>query len=128
MPTAQTIPSGTRRDRAVAFFHKHGGFSYDPKTETPDQGRLRCANAMADAEQYAWDQDWTFEVSPDPYADESFMDNQPEQCQAEWRGKAQAVLLRDADGEVLQSIGGCFGDADYIRVIKAELALEAMPN
>jgi hypothetical protein len=35
--------------------------------------------------------------------------------------------LWDADHtEVLASLGGCYGDSDYERVVKAELASEAM--
>ena len=32
------------------FFYENAGYSYDPKTETPEQGRIRCARDLADAE------------------------------------------------------------------------------
>ena len=28
------------------FFYDHAGWSYDPKTETPEQGRERCAKDL----------------------------------------------------------------------------------
>lgn len=62
------------------FFYDHGGISYNPDTETQDQGHERNARELAAAETWA----------------------------------------------VVQSLGSCFGDAKYERVVRAELALEQM--
>ena len=35
------------------FFFTHAGYSYDPKTETPEQGRAKCAQRLAEAEEEA---------------------------------------------------------------------------
>ena len=37
------------------FFLKHAGYSYNPKTETLMQGRIRSARALAKAEREARD-------------------------------------------------------------------------
>jgi hypothetical protein len=39
-------------DPNIRWHYDNGGFGYDPKTETAEQGRLRCATARARAE--AW--------------------------------------------------------------------------
>ncbi len=111
------------------FFFDNAGFSFDPKAETEAQGKARCARAMAQAETYAVQQGWEFEISPDPDADESFMDNDSDEYKARWKGTAwQCILWSDLDHtELLGSLGGCFGDSKYKRVVKAEVALEAMP-
>jgi len=38
---------------AVLFFYKNAGYSYNPVTETPEEGMLRCARALAEAEDWA---------------------------------------------------------------------------
>ena len=57
------------RAKAVAFFHKHAGYSWDPKKETHEQGRRRCARELADAEQTAAARGWRVEWEHDelPY-------------------------------------------------------------
>lgn len=47
------------------FFYNHAGFSYDPKTETPEQGRARCAKLLAKAEEFAIEESIRFEWMPD---------------------------------------------------------------
>ena len=49
---------------ALRFHWEHGGFSYDPATETADQGRARCALAAAGAE--AWAAEQGIELSDEP--------------------------------------------------------------
>lgn len=110
--------------KAEQFFHDNAGFSYDPKTETPEQGKRNTARALARAEAYAKKAGWQFEVEPDPDADESWMDAT---CRNDHGGTAWQVALYDETRQyVLASLGGCYGDGDYERVVKAELALEAM--
>lgn len=109
------------------FFYDNAGFSYDPKTETQEQGKERCARELAAAETWACQEGLNYQVEPDPDSDESFMDDAPQEYQDKWRGTAWQVLLWDAEGtRLLASLGGCYGDSNYRRVVKAELALEAM--
>ena len=109
------------------FFYDNAGFSYDPATETQEQGKQRCAIALANAETKAAQEGIEFVIEPDPDADESWMDGESQEYQDKWRGKAWQVVLWDADGKnVLASLGGCYGDKKYERVVRAELALEAM--
>lgn len=61
----KTNTSAKALSPAVAFFYEHAGWSYDPVKETSDEGKLRCAQALADAEakaasagvQFRWEQD-----------------------------------------------------------------------
>lgn len=105
------------RKGAVEFFYTHAGFSYDPKTETPEQGRQRCAEAWAKAERAAWEDGCTFEWVDDP-DDCGDGDTTPE--------TREGCIMRNEAGEELASLWS-IGDADeaYRRVIEAELALEA---
>ena len=107
---------------AVDFFIEHAGFSFDPKVETEEQGKRRCAEALAAAEEWAQEVgvrfDWRedFEVDHQKEFD-CYADGGPETC--EW----VAAML---NGELVASLG-CVDDAtpEYRRVIEAELALEA---
>jgi hypothetical protein len=51
------------------FFYQNAGYVYDSKTETPEQGRLRCAKELAAAEAigqrlgYAFE--WEFDECPE---------------------------------------------------------------
>lgn len=107
---------------AEAFFYKHVGYSYDPKTETKRQGRIRYAKDYARAEAYAkaagWRVHWEDEQEP-------------------WDGDTPEPdylfcgLLYNAEGDILASLG-MIGVDDlndpYLRVVAAELALEAIPD
>lgn len=107
------------------FFYDNAGFSIAPG-ETTEQGKERCAIALANAETQAAQEGIEFIIEPDPDADESWMDDEPQEYQDEWRGKAWYCQAVNANGEVLASVGGCYGDRDYRRVIRAELAIEAL--
>lgn len=111
---------------AVAFFFEHAGLSYDPATETPDQGRRRSAQAYADAESWAGEIGATFEWSDDWSIDheaefDCYDNGGPETC--------ESLVMLSASGEILASLY-CVDDAtdDYRRVVEAELAWEAMPD
>lgn len=109
------------------FFYEHAGFSWKPGKETREQGRIRCAISMAQAEQYGqnvgftfeWEEDWSIGSHKDFYGEGSYSDSEPKTC--------ESCLCRGADGQVLASVG-CVDDAsyDYRRVIEAELASEAL--
>lgn len=121
------------RDANVRFFYDHAGSSYDPKTETKEQGRRRRAEALAKAEAYAAEQGYIFSWSPDPEGciggdcgetdtcDHPCCQGEPHDC--------RVCIMYDADGEtVLTGLGSiCEPSAEYCRVVEAELALEVMP-
>jgi hypothetical protein len=113
-----------RKPSAIRFFYSNAGYSYDPKTETRNQGRWRCARSLAKAEQEAkqrgfefqWQDDWTI---ADHVKEFDTYTEQPSTC--------ETCLCLDEQGNVLASLG-CIDDASnaYRRVIEAELASEAI--
>ena len=118
----------TNMNQAERFFYNHAGFSYDPKTETSEQGKVRCAKELAETERVAknlswyceWTNDWGVGSHKEYFgADSAYADREPETC--------ESCRLLDESGEYLQSLG-CIDDADanYRRVIEAELASEAL--
>jgi hypothetical protein len=109
----------------VDFFYEWGGYSYDPKTETPEQGKRRCAKEAAKAE--AWAQaerirfSWGHETDPD-YSG------------IKHKGPLW-VCVAYQDDDVIGSLGnidlgkdGTPWSDNYGRVVEADLALEAMPE
>lgn len=105
---------------AVAFFQKHAGYSYDPKTETEAEGRLRNARSLARAEMAAKSRGWHVEWKHDPEPwDPGDTDYEPKEVLI-------AVLL-DENGQWQGSLGGIADpDRNYARVVEAELADEAI--
>lgn len=109
------------------FFYDHGGYSYKPGAETQEQGRIRCARELAVAEtrakdagfEYEWSDDWAVGSHKEYFGKGSaYEDGEPSTC--------ESCVLRNEDGDVLASLG-CIddADADYRRVVEAELADEA---
>ena len=95
---------------AEQFFFANAGYSYNPETETPEQGRARCAQRLAAAEAEADRRGWWVE-----WTDDGEEDGAPRWC----------ALLRDSGSAVLGSLGGidvCAGP--YTRVVAAELAAD----
>lgn len=123
---ARKTPSQKAQDRLkkrVKFFMEQAGESYQPGKETRAQGRRRGAEALARAEQYAEEQGWKveWEFDQDEY--------QLGDAETEMPKEVLEAVLRDADGRVLESLGGIGDPTDnYQRVVEAELALEAMPR
>ncbi len=116
------------KQTAYAFFYAQAGYGYQPDQETKEQGRRRCAMQLTEAEQWARDNDVSFEWSIDDL-DSSEWNDDPEPW-AQWR-----CVAHDEDGAVVASLCGIdFGrDVEpwgqpYRRVVEAELALEAMPS
>lgn len=112
----------TAMTEAELFFYENAGWSYDPETETSDQGKLRCAHALAQAEMSAAVRGWfvSWETDPEPWDGDT-----------PYYGPLWIAILRDREGDCLASIGSvaCPGQAsDYGRVIDAELADEAIYN
>lgn len=112
---------------AVAFFHEHAGYGYTPGKETPEQGRQRGAERLAQAEADARDAGFSFQWFVDPEITSADFDDSPDPW-ALW-----CCTIRNADGKVVGSLGGIdfgrdgepWGDP-YRRVVEAELALEAL--
>lgn len=117
------------KDSAIQFFYEHAGYNYIPGKETPEQGRMRCAMALADAEQWLDEKGGWAEWEEDICHDRSWLekgDNRPifvcfvyvpcQYCGA--RGESECMGGID--------LGPSGQDEAYQRVVRAELALELM--
>lgn len=118
--------------RSFSFFRDHAGYVVGE--------RAVCAIALARAEQFALDQGFTYswgndECGADCLGDHEYWCNDARRRAAGYDGgrydrcdhEVLAVILEDANGNVLASLGGIIDpDADYRRVVEAELASEAM--
>lgn len=107
---------------AVEFFYRNAGSSYNPNTETEDEGKRRGATRLAEAEAWAKANGVTFEWSDDWEIDhvkefDCYADGGPTTCE---------MVAAYLDGECISSLG-CVDDAtdEYRRVVEAEVALEA---
>jgi|SRR5262252_38931 len=101
------------------FFYDNGATSWNPQTETQEQGRERGAKELAAAEQHALEQNWHFDWDADDPCDheDGVCSREPEYCQL-WDAERENLLAS------LSMI--CDADDNYRRVVQAELALEAM--
>lgn len=108
--------------RTIAFFLEWAPYSFNPKTETREQGRHRCAQALMDAEAWALDQgiryEWQAELCPDRSGVEHTGDIWL--CIAWLGGKVVGSLGGIDLGEEGEPWGHPQG-----RVVEAELALVA---
>lgn len=107
---------------AIEFFYEHAGYSYDPKTQTEEEGHRETATYLARAEKWAKDHDVSFTWEDDWGVDhqkefDCYEDGGPDTCE-------MCAALQD--GKVITAIG-CVDDAtpEYRRVIEAQLAAEA---
>jgi hypothetical protein len=120
--------------RDELFFYEHAGYSYDPKTESADEGRVRCAREMAKAEAFVKGQEYEYEWDWDESGCNGCDCDSPDcKCSTGEEHETLCVSLfnpRDRETDkyaTLVSLSGiCGADAKYRRVIEAELALEAM--
>lgn len=125
-------------DAAEQFFYDHAGFSHNPLTETPEQGRYQTAVELADAENAALALGWWITVETDP----DVMEDDADSVGMVARGEAvNLVVTLHGTGpvrsdttlvnrvpQVLGSISGVVvtnEDDAYLRVVATELALEA---
>lgn len=109
------------------FFYQNAGYSFDPKAETAEQGRIRCAVELARAEEYARNLGWEFEWELDQDPDLSWMSDEEREQEHE------VLCCRIPDSEKprysLASLCGITDpDSNYRRVIEAELASEALAD
>lgn len=117
------MPTKTLDPKTIAFFSENGSYSWDPKTETQDQGRQRCARELAQAERYAAERGWRFEWENDP--DEYQLGD----AETTPPNEVLTCVLKDARNRSLASLGG-IGDPSRNcgRVVEAELACEALAD
>lgn len=107
--------------QAVAFFHEHAGYSYSAD-EGPEAGRSRCARELAEAEREGASAGLTFRwIEDDECAGES--------------GPLWCCVARDSLGITCASLCGIDlgpsghpDSAPYARVVRAELAMEALEH
>ena len=107
------------------FFYQHAGYSHNPETETAEQGRLRCAVELAEAETIAERLGYSFEWEWDSDPDLSWMSDEEREQDHE------VLCCRIPDPDTprysLASLSGITDpDRSYRRVIEAELASEAI--
>lgn len=105
------------------FFFDHAGWSHDPLTESPREGRARCAQALAAAEVWARYNGYGVEWEDDGDGDHSYLDQPEFAGQDIWTCEHAGIY--NEDGNMLAGIG-CVDNAtpEYRRVVAAELALE----
>jgi len=121
------------------FFYDNAGYSYG-KGETREQGRMRCARSLAEAEVYAWDHDWVFSWEYDDNGCSGCDCGSPDcPCASGAEHETLGCILfnreQRAHGNVippqiaLASLWGiCEPTTEYRRVVEAELASEALYN
>lgn len=108
-------------NEAEQFFMRHAGWSYDPETETPEQGMIRGARQLAAAEA---------RFKAGPYFANHEPDDQPWDGDEPYDGPLWIVSLYSVAGtsepELIGSLGSvaCEADDPYMRVVIAELASE----
>jgi hypothetical protein len=121
---------------AFDFFLAHAGYSYDPKTETQEEGRRRRARLLADAEVKATALGLIAQWHEDDNPDRSFMDaDAGGDYDDEDRRCAEFYLceILSPEGESLEILGSIHEDIRdpvgaryYRRVVEAELFLQAL--
>ncbi len=124
------------RESAVRFFFIHAGCSWNPKTETRQQGRWACARILSAAEASAKAAGIWFDWRVSDRDSSDFSDEKP--SWALWDCVGYAPL--ESGGAVpVESLSGCdFGrDRDpwtdiaaqaYARVVEAEIAAEILKS
>lgn len=114
----------TARHKALRFFFDHAGYSYNPATQTPFQGKWEGARILADAERRLKDGPYYISIGPDPH---------PWDGDVPYNGPLWIVSLWEGtypwDRELLGSLGSVAAEENdpYLRVVAAELAAEYIP-
>jgi hypothetical protein len=110
------------------FFYDNAGFSYDPKTQTPEEGRRECALKLAEAEDVFIEAHRLGKAECRWEMDEFCLEEFPWDDEGEAYMMATLVkLFENGSPKGLTCLGG-ISDADTKcrRVIRAELALERL--
>ena len=114
----------TARHKALRFFLDNAGWSYDPLTETPFQGKWKGARTLADAEERMRRGSYYIDIEPDDLPwDGDFPYDGPLWIVSLWEGAWW-------EQELLGSLSGvaCPKDDPYLRVVAAQLAAEFIPE
>lgn len=98
------------------FFHEHAGYSWDPKIETAEEGHIRCAEQLANAELWAKRHSVTFEWEQD---EDCWGDDKFQMCVTAIYPGGEYVSLGGIECD--PELGG--PDDDNKRVCEAEMAL-----
>lgn len=110
---------------AVEFFYEHAAYCHDPVKETEEEGRRRGARALAAAELRAKAGPYFFDAEPD---------DEPWDGDVPYDGPLWVVTLYSVEGSAVGMPLGALGsvacelDSDYMRVVRAELALGYLPR
>lgn len=108
-----------------AFFYAHAGYSYNPKIETGEQGRIRGARELAAAEAHGKAQGWWTELRRDSDVMEDDVDTVGRVARGEIINLC--VILHNSDNEIIGVLGGVTvkDESDpYLRVVAADLMCE----
>ena len=105
------------------FFYSHAGYSYDLKTETPAQGKARCAKSLARAAAMARDTGLRCVWSIDPDSNASDFCDKYYPLYRCFLVRGESEILASLHGIDFGETGQPWGD-DYARVVEAELAAE----
>lgn len=125
---------------SVRFFYEHAGYSYSPADgETAEQGHLRTARSLAEAEREAIERGWWVGTETDPEGPMEDDAGSVEACESgEYVCLVVSLLGSDTDADslmraptVLTSVGNVIVPSDddpYVRVVGAELAAEVLSD
>lgn len=107
------------------FFYDQAGYSYDPKTETQEQGRIKCAKRLAQVESFAKSKGIRYYWRRDQEIDSrDFSDEKPfyplYECSAELNGESIGGLCGIDFGRGNKPTG-----QPYKRVVEAEIVWDA---
>lgn len=118
----------TPKQQAYLFFLRNAGYSYDPKTQTKQQGRAATARKLAKVERDARALGYSFEWDEDPEGCIGCECGSEDcACCTGAAHETESCLMRDTSGKVVQSLGSvCQATREYRRVVEAELALEEL--
>lgn len=120
----------TPKQAAYLFFLRNAGFSYDPKTQTPQQGKAATARKLAKAERDARALGYTFEWDFDLDGCQG-CDCTSQECVCSTGADHETLscICRDSCGTVVQSLSSiCEPSREYRRIVEAELAEEALAS
>jgi hypothetical protein len=110
------------------FFYDHAGYSYGPN-EKPEDGRIRCAKELSEAESIAARKQWSYAWEWDDSGCSGCDCKSPEcKCSTGEEHETLGCILLDEHGKHMPfSLWGiCGATNDYRRVVEAELASEAL--
>lgn len=110
------------RTAAIQFFYENAGYSYNPLTQTEEEGRIECARNLADSEAHAQDMEYTFTWEEDDEITSADWDDESEEYPT-W-----VCTMYAKNGYILSTMGGIDLGVEgyqktnpYTRVVEAEL-------